>query len=636
MLQSIRERAQGWIAWVIVILICIPFALWGIQEYLGIGGEPVKITVNDRDITEREFEQDYRQFREQLRLRLGTAYRPELMDEKLLRNEVVESLIRSELLIQAADRLGMRASNSFVRDFILQVPAFQVDGAFNQQVFERFARQQGMGSQELESQIRQSIVSEQLVNAISASELLLDSEWEERVRLGQQTRDMSYLLVPAADFLDAVTLEAGEAEKRYQDNRAAYMAPERVKLEYLELNPELIGGQVEASEEILLAYYEQRKEEYMSPEQRRASHILIPVAEGADEAALAEARARAEAALGRIRGGEAFAAVAKEVSQDPGSSAQGGDLDFFERGVMVPEFDDAAFSMTKGEVSEPVRSQFGFHIIQLTDIRPAEGKPYAEVKEEIAKAYRENEAQKKYYELAEQLANLAYEDPNSLEPAAQGLGLEIKQSDWMTRDGGPGLFASPRVIRAAFSDDVLNQGLNSEAIELGGERMMVVRLLEHEESRPKPFESVQAGIEAALKQEKAAQEAQKAGEALLARLRGGETLEQIATADGKSLTHPDAVGRGNRELAPELLTALFRLPRPEEGAKSYGGVALDDGGYAVIALNSVTDGTALSLPADAKRLQGEQARRNLADHYFQHLMGNLRAAAEITIAKDSD
>ncbi len=636
MLQSIRERAQGWIAWVIVILISVPFALWGIQEYLGVGSEPAKITVNDRQITERQFEQDYRQFRDQLRARLGAAYRPELVDDQLVRNQVVENLIKSELVIQASDRMGLRASNAIVRDFILQVPAFQVDGVFDQQVFERFARQQGMSSQEFEGQIRQSIVSEQMVNAITASELLLDSEWEERVRLVQQTRDMSYLLIPASDYLDTVSLEEGEAEKYYQQNRAAYMAPERVKLEYLELNPELIGGSVEVSDETLQAYYEQQKEEYMSPEQRRASHILISVEEGADEAAVAEARAKAEAALDRVRGGEAFAAVAKELSQDPGSSAQGGDLDFFERGVMVPAFEDAAFSMTKGEMSEPVRSPFGFHIIKLTDIRPSEGKTFAEVKDQIAKAYRENEAQKQYYDLAENLANLAYEDPNSLEPAAQGLGLEIKRSEWMTRDGGPGLFASPKVIRAAFSDDVLNQGLNSELIELGDERVVVVRLLEHEESQPKPFASVQAEIETALKQEKAAQEAQKAGEALLVRLRGGENMEQVAAADGKTLNTPGAVGRNNRELSPELLVTLFRLPRPEEGAKSYGGTALEDGGYAVMALNSVTDGTALSLEANAKRLQGEQARRNLANHYFQHLMGNLRAAAEITVAKDGE
>ncbi len=636
MLQAIREKAQGWIAWVIVILICIPFALWGIQEYLGIGGEPVKITVNDRDITEREFEQDYRQFREQLRLRLGTAFQPELVDDRLVRNQVVENLIQSELLLQASDQMGLRASSTFAQDFIRQVPVFQVDGVFNQKAYERYASQQGLSPQELDAQIRQTIVSDQMTTAITASELLLDSEWEERVRLEQQTRDMSYLEIPASDYLGTVTVEADEVEQQYRQNQSAYMAPERVKLEYLELTPELIGGSVEASEEDLLAYYEQRKDEYVSPEQRRASHILISIKEGADEAAVVEARAKAEAALERVRGGETFADVAKAVSQDPGSSKQGGDLDFFERGVMVPAFEDAAFTMAKGEVSELIRSQFGFHIIKLTDIRPSVGKSFAEVKDEIAKTYRENEALKQFDELAEQLATRAYEDPNSLEPAAQGLGLEIKESEWMTRDGGPGLFASPKVIRAAFSDDVLNQGYNSERIELGDQHVVVVRLLEHEESSSKPLESVQAEIEAALKQEKAAQAAQKAGEALLARLRGGETLEQIAAAEGKTLNKPGAVGRGSRELSPELLVALFRQPRPEEGGTSYGGTALEDGGYAVMALNSVTDGTALSLQPNAKRLQGEQVRRNLADHYFKHLMGNLRAAAEITIAKDSD
>ncbi len=259
------------------------------------------------------------------------------------------------------------------------------------------------------------------------------------------------------------------------------MAPERVKVLYLELDLENIASTLEADEEAMLEYYDQHKSDYITEEQRSARHILIAVDATNDEAAESSARALADTALVRINGGEDFSAVAKELSQDPGTSDMGGDLGYFGKGEMDDAFDAAAFAMNEGAISEPVRTEFGFHIIQLTGIRPKQGKSFDEARDEVKVAHLKDQAERLFYEYAEKMNDQAYEDPDSLEPAAAVLNLEVSESGWFTRDGGEGIASSLKVASAAFSDDVLSGGHNSEVIELGAEHMVVLRILEHEE-----------------------------------------------------------------------------------------------------------------------------------------------------------
>ena len=271
----------------------------------------------------------------------------------------------------------------------------------------------------------------------------------------------------------------------YETNQQLFMAPERVKVEYIELDIANISATLKADEASLLGYYEQHKNEYVTAERRRASHILFALSEG--PAAEADAlQTGIESALERIRSGEEFAKVAKELSQDPGSAESGGDLGYFDKGIMDQAFEDAAFALSVGEVSEPVKSSFGYHIIKLTAVQEESGKSYDQVKDQIKAAYLKSEAEKLFYEYAERLSDLAYEDPDSLQPAADALGIETKISDWIERSGGSGLFASTKVTGAAFSDDVLLERHNSEAIEIGAEHILVLRVVEHEESSVRP------------------------------------------------------------------------------------------------------------------------------------------------------
>ncbi|HHC73399.1 MAG TPA: peptidylprolyl isomerase, partial [Thiotrichales bacterium] len=338
----------------------------------------------------------------------------------------------------------------------------------------------------------------------------------------------------------------------------------------------------------------------------------------------------AEAALKRVEGGEDFAAVARELSQDPGSAENGGDLGFFERGVMDKAFEEAVFGMQPGEVSGLVRTPFGFHIIKLTGIRAPQGKSFDEAREAIRAAYLKNEAERLFYEYAERLSDLAYEDPDSLQPAAEALGLKTRESDWITRDGGKGVLASPKVAAAAFSDDVLAGGHNSEAIELDPEHILVLRVIEHEESSVKPFDAVKDRIREILKTEKAAKLAREKGEAIIGQLRQGGDRQALAAGVGGEWVSKGAVDRVDRTLPPAILSRLFRLPKPEAEKPVYGGAALQNGDFAVIAMGAVKMGQM----DQVEKLGGEKAlrsmmRKSFGEAYYRHLLQNLRAAAKV-------
>ena len=634
MLQTIREKAQGWIAWFIVILISIPFALWGINSYLGGGSEPIMASVNGVEITERAFERRYREFREQLRERMGASYRPELLDEKVLRRQVLESMIGDEVIRQASGGLGLAAGDALVREAILSIQAFQVDGRFNQQVYESALRSRGMVPAGFEEQVRQQLISNQLSRAISGSAIATDAEVAEFVRLRQQTREFQFARIPAERFEGEIVLTDAEVRAHYDANQAGYVAPERVKVEYLDLDVANIAQSLTADAAIVEGYYEQTKGQYVAPERRRASHILISVEESAEEEAVKAAEAKAQAALDRVRGGEAFAEVAREVSEDPGSADLGGDLDLFERGIMDPAFEEAVFAMNVGDVSDPVRSAFGFHIIELTDIRPETGKSFEEAREEVEAAYLKSEASRLFYEYAERVSDLVYEDPNSLEPAAHALSLKIRKSDWLTRDGGDGVFEAPKVVSAAFSDDVLVERHNSEAVELAPEHIVVLRVTDHEEQSVKPFEQVEAVIREQMTLARASEKAREQAALMIEALKAGGEFAAVAGERGLELEPIRRITRDERELPGALVSRLFTLSRPTSENPVFGDAGLPNGDVAVIALVGVEDGDAADIATlGGSGLLKSVLSRSTGQTYYQHLTDDMRAMADVLVIK---
>ncbi|MCB1760899.1 MAG: SurA N-terminal domain-containing protein [Gammaproteobacteria bacterium] len=627
MLQEIRERAQGWIAWFIVILISVPFALWGISSYLDGGSAPVVASVNGQDITEREFDNSYRQFRQRLRDQLGQSYRPELIDDERMRDEFLQRLIRERLVLQASDQMGLSAGDTLVRAYINQLPVFQVDGRFNNDAYERTLRNQGMSPVGFEAQVRQSLMSDQLLNGVSGTEFATRAEVDDLARLQLQRRGLKYVVLEAEAFHDQVEISDAQVRSHYDENRDSYMAPERVKLEYIDLDIENISQTLSADEASLLGFYESNKADYATEERRRASHILI----SSDEQNALE---KAQQALARVRDGEDFAVVAKELSQDPGSADLGGDLGFFSKGIMEPAFEDAVFAMSIGDVSEPVKTEFGYHVIKLVGIEAAQRKGYEEVKDQIRSAYLKREAERLFYEYAERLSDLAYEDPTSLAPAADALGIETKISDWLAQTGGKGLFASSKVIGAAFSEDVLNGRNNSEPIEIGAEHIIVLRVAEHEVAAVRPLEEIHETIRTELTTKAAALLAEERGREILAALSDSSDFDAVAADAGLKLIAIDEVERNTTGVPLEIRNTLFKLPRPLEGRNSYGEAKLAGGDFALIAVTGVRDGSAenLSELGDAATVRST-LERSRGQSYYSHLIDNLRERAKVTITQ---
>jgi peptidyl-prolyl cis-trans isomerase D len=633
MLQTIRERAQGWIAWVIVILISIPFALWGIQSYLGVGAEPVVATVNGTEITERQLDYRYQNVRGRLREQLGASYRPELFDDKTMRAQVLDQMIRDNLLRQVSEDLGLRASDRELRTAIMTNVAFQKEGGFDKETYERMLELQGMGPLQYEDSLRQRIVGSQLSRAIVATELALDAELEESVRLEGQQRRVSYVRVPKSAFQSDEPFTDEEVTAYYESNRSQFEIPERIRVQYLVLDAAAIAPAQAPGEEELRERYESEMERFAQPERRRVRHILIDLDADADATAEGSAKASILEIRGRIAGGEDFAALANELSRDPGSSGQGGDLGLIEQGLMDPAFDQAAFALEAGKLSDAVRSQFGYHLIEVTEIEGGTHKPFEEVKDQLIAEVEKRGVEGQYFDWAERLANLSYESPDSLEPAAEALGLELQTSDWIARSGGEGILAHPKVVAAAFSDEVLKEGNNSDLVEPERDQMqaIVLRVLEHEEAAAKPLEEVRDEIVAILNDRRAADAAASRAAELVQGLSAGADL---ATSVGDLEIKDVGLVARNAVQVPEAIPVeirdyAFKLTRPQPDSAAYGSLRLADGDGAVVVVAEVVDGSIENMDETAR----DEARKRLAQGvgraYYDDLLSDLESRADI-------
>lgn len=635
MLLAIRERAQGWFAWLIVGFITIPFALWGIQSYLGVSSDPVAVSVDGSEITQRQLEQEVRQFRDRLRNQLGKAYRPELFNDKMLRKQVMEQMINDRVLSETADDWNLRISDEFVRQYIQSIPYFQSNGHFNVQAYNTAVRNQGMSQRGFEDSVRQDMVMQQLRSGIAGSAIASDFELNESIRLRDQERELSYLLISGEKLAGDFQPGDEDLKNYYESHAQTYMVPERVKVEYILLSPDVVGAAVDVSDEKLRAYYDQHKDEFQAPEERRVRHILIQVAEGADAASVATAKAKIDDIAKRLASGESFKSLAREFSDDPGSKEQGGDVGWISPGLMAKAFEEEAYKLEVGKVSKPVRTPFGFHLIEVTDIKSGGEGSFDALHDKIEAAYRRNQAEQMLFDKAEKLADLSYETPDSLAPAADALQLEPQQSDWFDRKGGKGVLASPKVVAAAFSEDVLQENNNSELIELEDDQVLVLRVIEHEVEHPQSFADVREDIVAALKREKASELAKAKGEEALQMLQDGNvTLEKLAEEQGWKLERSVGIKRNSTTLPPAIRDKAFGLKRPEADTSSIGGVALGNGDYALLTVRKVTDGDPSKLDEAARKAAQEQLAKIKGDAQF-NLMGRyLREHADIEIRSE--
>ena len=432
MLQAIRSNAQGWIAWVIVGLIILTFALFGIDQYARGDKVVVVAEVNGEDVTARDFLVLYNRQKSRLEEQFGDMYDQVVKDEEL-RDQVLEALVESAVIRQWANDNHMTISDQQLAMTIQSADVFQQDGQFSQKVYEEIIMRNGLNVARFEYEQRQFLVENQYKMLTQGSTFATQSEVEQLAKLQGQERNVNYLRIDQRPFLKTAVVSDEQINTFYETNKANYIAPEQVVLEYIEISQADMAKSVPVTDEIIQAYYDENKSLFMVPEKRQAKHILINV-EAATPEAEAEAMKTVEEVQAKLAAGESFADLAKTYSKDPGSAQSGGDLGSFEQGMMVPEFDQAVFSMEVGQVSQPVKTDFGFHLIKLTGIDAASYQPLAEVKNQVTEQYQLQQAEKQYFDLLEQVNTIAYEQSDSLVPVSDATGLTLKAYDEFSRN----------------------------------------------------------------------------------------------------------------------------------------------------------------------------------------------------------
>ena len=642
MLQALREKMTGWIAIGIVVLLAVPFAFFGMEQYLFQSGAsyvarveappswwrsapdfwPVrKLAWNTETISVDDFRSAFEQQRQQTRIELGDAYDPRAFEAIENRRQVAESLVDQAVLRLAAQNRGIAVGDAQVAAQIQQFPAFQVDGQFNLERYQLALQTQvpPQSPRQFEAAIRESLQQSLLPVHVAESAFATTSQVDRLMVLLGERRDVEFAVMPAPEP-DAGEVGDDEIQAWYDANQADFRAPETVSIEYVEIDGSAIEVEDMPSEEELRAHYAEQRARFAGDEERLASHILIEVPADADDATAreAEARARELAELARAEGAD-FAALAREHSDDFGSAESGGDLDWVEPGAMVPEFEQALFEMEEGEVSDPVRTDFGWHILQLRDIRGGEDAvSFEEVRDELARELSGSAREREWSELVGRVVEQAYRDPNSLEPAAAVGGFEVKRAGPFARGEGEGVVAHPAVQRAAFTESLIEDGTVSDPIEVDSNHSVLIRVTGHTPEQAMPLDQVRDEVIAAIRADRSARRVAAEADAIVARIEQGESLSAVAEEEGLAVQQVPGVPRGTPIPHPAAVDAYFAADVPEEGSATAGQVQLDDGSIVVFAVTAVTPGD----PAEAMEQEREMLRQQLT-----MLAGNDSAAA---------
>ena len=609
MLQRIRDSFGPWILGLILGLIAVTFVFWGVDNTLTqttfaakVNGE--NIPLEQFDLALQAQQRQYQQL-----------YRTELTDDlrRELRGGVLERLVQEEALKQRVEEAGYRVSDERLTEFIRSVAAFQIDGQFSMDQYQALLANQGIMPASFEEDQREQLAMLELQTAIAESTFLTPAEFRRYIELYNQQREIGYALFEVETFVDEVEIDEAAIIAHYEANKETYRTAETVDLEYIELTQTDIASTIDVSDEALRTYYEEERERFEAPEERRARHILLEIDDDTEAV-----RAEAQRVLERVQGGEDFAAVAGELSDDVGTAAQGGDLGWIGRGMLTGPFEDALFEMSVGDVRGPVQSQFGFHVIRLDEERGGEVQTFEEVRDELVAEFQTRRATDLFYERANEIADLAFDAYDELASVAMATGLPLKTANAFPRSGNPLLFPnSAPVVQAAFAEEIVDSGRNSSLVELSDEHVLVLRVTDHHPSTVQPLDEVREQIEQELTRNRAQELAESAATAFLSELAAGGDPQALVEAHRGTWHPPASVERTSADVPTEVLAAAFGLPKPAAGEVVRENVNLANGDHAVLVLSNVAPGQPENMPTTDR----EQRRQQLADR---------TAAAELT------
>ena len=628
-MEGFRNLVKGWLGKALLVLLIVPFAIVGVESYFSSGARPVAAEVNGEKIYQADLDQQVERQRQQMMGQMAEkGGNPADIDVPKLRKQVLDGMVNRVLLTQASKKAGYLIADETVFKLIREVPAFQEDGKFSQSRYAQMLQQIGESPSTYPAKAKQELAYSMMIAGVGQSGLVTSAELERLASLDAQKRDIHFTVVPAARFLAQVSVTDDDIKKYYESNGKRFTTEEMVALDYISLKRDDLLAQT-VTEEELQSRYQDKVKDAAANEQRQAQHILITVDEKTKDADVLE---RMKVIEKRLKSGEDFGKLAKEFSQDTGSVANGGDLGFAGRGMFDPAFEKALFSLKEGETSAPVKSQYGYHLIKLNKIQRTEAASFASLRSQLEQEARLAKAEEQFADQVEKLDAAVYEAADLKEPATS-FNRPIVATGLFVRKGGEGIAAERKVIDAAFSDDLLKDGKNSQAIRLNDGSTVWVRVREHQPAKLRPLAELSVAIRNQLTIEKARDKAKAVADEMASALNGGASLADVAAKQDLSWVDLPAADRRTQVPAPEVLRVAFRLTRPAAGKVTADSFSMGMG-YALVAVSKVIEG-----PVTMSDMLG-QMRTMLAEsrsqQEFQDYVRFLREDGKVVIYLKDD
>lgn len=612
---------------VIMGLAVLPFLFWGVESYRNTGQEGYVAIVDGEEIPRREYEQALRDHQERLRAMMGANFNSAMLDSFEVRNSVLERLIQQRLLQREAVSNGFVVLDSQLVKTIREIPAFQKDSKFSKQQYEDLLKAQGLTPKVFESRVRQELLLQQLLDGYSEYGFAPKAVAERVKYLSEVKREINQYQIDPNQFLAHITPDEANIAAYYEKHKTDFDLPEQVRVEYVVLSLDAVAKNETVSKEAVDAYFLEHQDEFSQPEERKASHILISLTPDASDEDKQAVREKAQHILEQIqRDPEQFAQLAQEHSNDPGSASRGGDLGFFGRGVMVKPFEDKIFSMQLNEVSDIVETDFGLHLIKLTDIKEAKQQNLEEVQEQIETKLKLQMVTSAFGEIAEDFRNVVYEQGDDLLAVAKKFELTPERSDWISRNEiDPPILANEKLLSALFSEEVIANQSNTEAIEVAPDTFVAARVIEHKPAASQSLSLVKDQIVEKLKTEMAQARAVEEGEKKLERLQAGENVE-IDWAEPKQISYMQSQG-----LDHETLRAIFKIQAND--LPTFVGATNPTGGFTLTRINKVIE------PESAEKLKLADFNKQLQQMITQEEMSSyltvLRKQYDVKVKQDT-
>jgi peptidyl-prolyl cis-trans isomerase D len=631
MLQTIRDKISGWVAKTLLAILAVVFVFWGVELGSISSVANSAAEVNGDSISLTALQNAWQQRQNELQRAFNTGVPDALKQQE--QDSLLKQMIRTQLVQQRVGKLGFKVSDDDIAAAIRGLDSLKVDGQFSRDRYTTALLQQGMNEAQFEAQFRAELETRQLQNGILGTAFITPKELARAQALLDEQREVDYVMVLAEAYAASVKLTDAEVAAWYETHKAEYLSPETVALQYVELNLADTLAEVAVDETALRAHYEQIKDRFTTPERRQGRHILIAVDKDVGDAA---AKKQAEDILAKLKAGADFATLATQFSKDTGSAGKGGDLGWAGRGQFVKPFEEALFSLKPGELSAPVKSEFGYHLIRLDEIEGGTGKSFEEARAEVEADYKSERARSLFYDKTQKLADTAFAKLTELDSVAAEFGTTVKSVTGFSRQGGGEFGNDAQVIEAAFSEAVLEKGENSSLVTLGEDRALVLRITDHILPAQRPLDAVRAEVIAKLTEQSARSAVAKQAQSVVQQLQAG-TVQWSSLSDslparpvGKQLMVRSAAG-----VPPQVLKAAFAVPRSEvsSGKSAYRSIALENGDYALLMVATVQSGaTAAGVDAQTRisELRAQQINKISIGEFTEYLQ-ELERTADIEI-----